>query len=50
MIQLPEIRNIPKYDFDKLLMSLDKNIQKLRIGNSARPSSYDSDIFFFKQE
>lgn len=50
MIQLPEIRNVAKYDFDKLLVNLDKNVQKLRIGNNTRPSSYDSDISFFKQE
>lgn len=50
MIQLPEIRNIPNYNFDKLLVSLDKNIQKLRIGNSTRPRSYDQDVSDFKQE
>ncbi len=50
MIQLPEIPSITKYDFDRLLVNLDKNVQKLRIGNNTRPTSYDSDVKFFQQE
>lgn len=50
MIQLPQIQNNVKYDFEILLKSLDKNIQKLRIGNNTKPNSYENDIKFFKRE
>ena len=50
MIQLPEVRNMPNYNFEKLLVNLDKNVQKLRIGNNTRPNSFDRDVSYFKQE
>ena len=50
MIQLPEVRSMPNFNFDKLLVNLDQNIQKLRIGNSIRPNSFEHDISYFKEE
>ncbi len=50
MIQFPEVRSMPNFNFKKLLVNLDKNVQKLRIGNSTRPNSFDRDVSYFKQE
>jgi hypothetical protein len=50
MIELPKIPPVEKYDFHKLLVNLEKNVQKLRIGNNTKPNSYEDDVKYFQRE
>jgi len=49
-IKLPPVLEIEKFSFDMLCDTLDKNVEKLKIGSNKKPSTFNKDISFFKRE